>query len=487
VRASAAVGMSCSIRNELAGIDLGDRRSEERIYEVAERLDASPSVNVREACGNQSDTAAAYRLFHSPKVTMEKILAPHRAATLKRAAASQDSLVLIQDTSECDYTPFKSMGGLGPLANKGCRGFFLHHHLLLEEHSGVPLGECGAEILTRPKRRPGVSRQQKAKATRPLPIEEKETRRWMHGVEQAHSVAESVPGRQVTMVGDCGCDIYEVYASQHAHAESPGAGADFVVRLQTDRVIEATAGDAKVSSLVENAPVLGHYEVELKAKVKTRKDAKGSTQKYYRQKRTARLEVRAIQIELHPPERHANRKNLPNVTLGLVVVIEKEPPEGQEPVEWWLWTSLPVGTLEEALRVVRIYSLRWRIEEFHRVLKTGCKVEELHFAHASRVHALLALYMIVAWRILFLRDSSRAHPQAPASEYFTPLELKSACLLQKRALEPEPTLEEAVKLVARIAGYRGLPSDPPPGTQCLWKGLTKLQHCVEMAELLNTS
>jgi hypothetical protein len=432
----------------------------------------------------------AYRVFHSNLVTPEKILAPHRVATVERARESKGSLLLVQDTTEIDYTSHKATRGLGLLSNEPCRGFFLHSQLLLDEKNAVPLGFCSAQIITRldkrpeleiPKEEPAPTGNNKAKKRPPpRPIEEKESMRWLLGYREACALALELPGREVISMADREGDIFDIFAEYQARKHSAEAHAQFIIRVETDRVLE---GKTRLFATAHAAPLLGTYDVPISATVKKIKTAKGSSAKKMREARVAHMEVRVVTLSVPAPKRHF--KKLPAVEMSAVLVSEKAPPEGQTPIEWLLWTSLPVTCLKEALRVVRAYSLRWRIEEFHRVLKSGCKIEELRFADAHSLHNLLALYMIIAWRILSLRDFARAMPLAPSSAFFSPAEWKSTCIMSDRRHEHAPPLGEMLLMVAAFGGYkkRGKKS-PPPGPEVIWRGLIKLQDYAAMGAKL---
>jgi IS4 transposase len=480
--------MPCNIKKELCGLHTGDVRADRRFMHTAGMLCASPDLSVSASCHSASDTVGAYRVFRSDLVTPEKILAPHRVATVERARVCEGSLLLVQDTCEIDYTSHKATRGLGPLSNKPCKGVFLHSQFLIDEESAVPLGFCGAQMRTRPEQRLALEIPQEAPAPTgknkakkrppPRPIEEKESMRWLLGYREACALSEELPGQEVISIADREADIFDIYAEYQALKQRGEAHAQFIIRVETDRVLE---GGTKLFATAYAAALVGTYEVAISATMQKVKTATGSSAKKMRQKRTAHMEVRIVTLNVPPPTRHFN-KELPSVELCAVLVSEKDAPEGQDPIEWLLWTTLPVTTLEEALRVVRAYSLRWRIEEFHRVLKSGCKIEELRFAEAHTIHNLVALYMIIAWRILYLRDSTRATPLAPGSAFFSEVEWKSACFLSDRSLDYAPPLGEMLLMVAAFGGYkkRGKKS-PPPGPEVLWRGLIALDKFVQMA------
>jgi len=467
--------MACNIKLELEGVDLGDARRNRRVVNLAARLAAHPSLSVSGACHGWAESMGAYRLVQNKDVTPEKLLCPHRRATLARAGACGESLLLVQDTTELDYSTYESLRGTGPLSAITRRGFFLHNRLLIAEESGVPLGLCGAEIVTRSDAEHGLGEVRKKK----LPLEAKESMRWMNGYNEACAVAAELPAQEVIMVADRECDIYDIFAKYHDLAKEGAPHAQFVIRAKADRRL---GGGATLFDTALCAPLLGAYDLEVTPQPQLKKTPTGSRHRHQRAGRTAKMEVRAIRVKVPPPTH--SKQERPPVELTVVVAREAHPPEGQEGILWFLVSNLAVDTLEQANRLLRIYALRWRVEEFHRILKTGCRVEALSFVEAGSIQALLALYMVVAWRILYLRDFARATPQTCGSVLFTEQEWKSACIIRKQSLERVPSVGEMMVMVAIFGGYLARKSDPPPGPERLWRGLVALHHYTEMATAL---
>ena len=461
--------MACDIKNEFAGIDLGDRRRDERLLKLAARLAESPSRSVHAACNGWNETVAGYRLLHSEEINMQKLLAAHHEALLQRASECAD-LLLVQDTTELDYSSHKTLSGTGPMSDKSRRGFFLHNRLLIAEEEALVLGVSSAKVWAR-----NDAEQGKAAHRKSLPIEEKESMRWLEGYDEACTLATELPGRKIIMIADRECDIYELYVRWQERPQ-----ADFIVRAARDRALLDVGG-----CLFENlhaAPLLGGFDLEVKRKEQMVK-IKGNRHRQVRESRLAKMEVRATQVHPRPPARKGLK--LPEVELTAVLVAEKDPPEGQEPIEWLLLTTLPVQDFEQAMRIVNAYRQRWVVEEYHRVLKSGCRVEALTLGDSDALLAAVAIYMVIAWRILYLRNLSRRCGELPGVWFFTQAEVRSACLIQKRKSgNGPPTLSELTVMVAKMGGYLARKSDPPPGAEYLWRGLEKLRCYVEMAEAL---
>ena len=475
--------VAANIQNELMHVALGDPRRDQRLLRLASRLAESPSRSIRAACRGWDESMGAYRLLNSGCVEMEQILDSHRQCAIERAQASQGDWLLVQDTTELDFTSHKALEGSGPLSTTSRRGFFLHNRLLIAEDEATVMGVYSAQEWAREDCEHGKAAQRKT-----LPIEEKESLRWLTGYEDACRIATEHPERRVIMVADRECDIYEIFAqSQTAQSLSPAfeanlRRADFVVRASRDRILPK--GD-HLFEVARQAPRLGDFEIEIGSCTRMVK-VKSNRKLRERNARTANVTLRSRKVVLSPPPRPD--RCLEAVELTLVIVREENPPTGQEPIEWILLTTLPVTNFEEAMRVVRIYTQRWLVEEYHFILKSGCRIETLSFQKSAALMATICLYMVVAWRILYLRDFARRNGELPADWFFTPSEIKAATImLRYKSGSSPPSLEELQVMVARLGGYQvRSKNELAPGVQCLWRGLEKLRCCVEMLEALES-
>jgi hypothetical protein len=470
--------MAANIKQELPGIDLGDERRDRRIGWLAARMAASPTESLRAACGGWGEAIAGYRLLHAESVTPEKILAAHQAATLERAGLSQ-RLLFIQDTTELDYTSHKALKGVGRLDAQTRRGFYAHSHLLVDEDSGVAMGLCGSHIWTRDK-------QTKKSKHKQVPFEDKESFRWFEGYLQGCALAAARPDCEVIVTGDRESDIYEIYAERQRRTRAGEPCAHVLVRAGRDRALlreDEAEDEADLFASVRQGRELGTYQVRVTAKDQVRRK-EGSNRITRREGREATLQVRAVRVTLRPTHRKHGGK-LPPVELQAVGVFEINPPADQEPVEWILLTSLPAETFAQATRIILAYVLRWKIEEFHRILKSGCRVEQINLRDKESLLPAVALYFIVAWRILYLRDFRRALPEVSCTTFFSSEEWRAACIVHRRPIGKDPpTLAEMVDMVGKTGGHMGRKKDPPPGPECLWRGLGKLSCYVDMGRAL---
>jgi Transposase Tn5 dimerisation domain/Transposase DNA-binding len=452
------------VHDELAGADFGDERLDQRFSLVLDRLSRKPSLAIPAACGGRAEAVAAYRFFANAKVRPDRVLAPHYRATLARIAA-QPRAFLVQDTTEIDLTrPAEVVGG--PLDGESRRGL-LDHALVAFTPDGAPLGVVAARLWARQAEAAGKGRKQKKKENRKRPLQDKESFRWLEAYRRACAVACACPATEVVCLSDSEGDVYECYAE--ALAAPAAARAHWIIRACQDRNLhEAERG---LFEEVASGPVLLRLEVEVRQR--PAKSGDGRKRKQARQRRVARVTVQAASVLLAAPERPGGRAA--PVRVNCVLVREAAPPQGEPPLEWLLLTDLPVGTAEEALAVVEGYCVRWNIEVYFRVLKGGCRVEELQLEEDRRIEACLALYMIVAWRVLLATRLGRECPEVSCEAVFAPEEWQALYAVSKKEVPASPPpLGEVVKLVAALGGWLGRKGDGPPGPKAMWIGLQRL-------------
>lgn len=446
--------MGEGILAELEGIDLGDERLNKRSKKVLEALASTPQLSINASVEGWGDTLAAYRLFDNSQVTPELILAAHYEAT-KRRVGEQPVVLVVQDTTELDFSahPPKDARCL----NEPYRfGYYDHsHHALTPDK--LHLGLLGSETYNRDAETLGTGRDRKS-----LPIEEKESLRWLTGYRLAADRAREFPGTRVISVADSEADIFDIFAE----AQKEGSAADFVIRGKEDRCTPARqlevgpAAYHKAWDEVAKSPLRMTRVIELPTTPK-------------RAARKAHLEIRAIRLEVKRP--HA-RPDLPNAQLHLVWVKEVKGPGDGTDIEWQLITTLPIESDADLLLVLDYYTARWPVEVYFRTLKTGYKVEDIQLERTHRVLNCLAFYKIIAWRIMYLTFMNRTCPDLPCDALFDESEWKSVwTVVQKEPLPSEPPkLSDFMKLVAYLGGYNNRPKEPPPGTECIWMGLRRM-------------
>lgn len=451
---------------ETRTVDLKDTRINERLKEVISMLAERPTASIPCSSGGHAEMTAAYRLFDNAKVTMNGILQPHADATIRRIAKQQRVLV-VQDTTEIDVTrPARQVRGAGPLAEGTRRGLFLHP-LIAFTTDGTPLGTVGLEQWTRDEKKK-TSRSKKRSVRAAAPFESKESYRWLQSLRRAEEVAKECPDTDIICICDSEADIYEMFAEE--------TSVNWIIRgCQNRALIDEGHEDAHgyIRDAALNQPVIYGTVINVRArKPKIGCDERGRRQA--RKPRKAACDVRSARVTLRPPWRPAPDK-LQSVEVNVVLVREISPPPGEEPVEWLLLTDLPVETEDLTRNVIDLYTARWMIEIYFKVLKSGCKVEKRRFESIDRIRACLAVYMIIAWRTLYVCRLARSTPDISCEAVFEPDEWKPVWRITQQSSPPKkpPSLQEMTCMVAQLGGYIKR-KNSPPGPQTIWIGLQRV-------------
>lgn len=449
------------IEEETSTLEFGDRRLKERCMKVLERLSTSPDKSIPASNKGWSETQAAYRFINNPKVSPNRILSAHKASTLSRI--QQEAVVLIpQDTTEIDLTHRKGMDDLGYLSSKKGHGFYIHPSIAFTPERCC-LGTIDFQLWLR--KEIGSSEKRKKK-----PIEEKETYNWVKGYEAANEIAKLAPNTVVVSIADREGDIYEVLEKQRNEENK----AYWLVRSQHDRIIlneETQQFEQKLRQFIQAAEIAGTMEFEVPAAWVNR----NSKARYLRTKRLVKQEVRFNQITISPPRRPT--KKLAPISIYVVHCKEINPPENEKPLEWYLLSNYPVDSIEKAVTMIDWYLCRWQIEVFFKVLKSGCKVEELQFDSLRNTSNCLALYMIVAWRVLFLMMMGRICPELSCELVFEQTEWQAVYAVVKKKKPPEvpPSIDTMVMMIAQLGGFLARKSDGYPGPKAIWQGIQRMR------------
>jgi hypothetical protein len=436
---------------ELSGIALGDQRLNRRARRVLEKLGEKPTVSIPAACGGWDETRAAYRLFDHDEVTAERVLSPHIACTEARLRA-HPRVLCIQDTTELDYTTKKGIAGLGPLNYESRWGLYLHPTLAVTPDR-VPLGLLDLYSWAREPGRLGEDKDPNR------PLEDKESVRWVDGFARVNALAERLSETRLTYIADREGDIYDLFVE----APCPDQGADWLVRVQhSERLL---SDGRKLRAALEAAPVLTEIRFDRPA-------AKG------RKARSIHQQLKVVRVTLKAPARPD--RTLIDVTVTALLATEPNPPAGEDALEWVLLTNLPVETPEQASEKLLWYLCRWQVEIYFKVLKSGCRIEELQLETRERLEPALAFYMIIAWRVLYLTMLGRECPEMPCDTVFADEEWKAAYLVTQRKPPPEqpPSLDTMVRMVASLGGFLNRKSDGFPGPKTLWIGLQRIPDFV---------
>lgn len=442
------------------------RRCGELVRHIGDRMGES----IPYACEDWAGTKAAYRFLANDRVEEAEILSGHFAATRQRYAASSGPILLIQDTTEFAY--FRRDPGqvgftkainsgkdkAGRTRHHAVCGILMHSSLAVTT-DGLPLGLSAVKFWTRKKFKGTAQLKKRVNLTR-MPIEKKESVRWLDNLRQSIALL-GAPGRCIH-VGDRESDIYELYCL------TQDLGAHFLVRACVDRL--AGDGDHTIATEMEEQAVKGLHHIVVR-------DAKGETVK-------VALEIKFKRVNVLPPI--GKQKRYPPLTLTIIHATECNAPNGRKPIEWKLTTDLAVRTSAEAIEKIDWYAMRWKIEVFHKILKSGCKAEESKLRTAERLANLMAVFCILSWRVLWLTMLNRTAPDAPPEVALTRTEIRLLDQLigdaGNRRCSPG-TLSFYLTKLARLGGYLARTGDPPPGNVVIWRGLSRLTDIELGAEI----
>ncbi len=465
-----------------ADCQLGDKRLNQRAKEIGQALAQRFSQALSMVFPEENPLKRAYEFFANPKAQFDKLTQPHHQNTAQEVT-TMSVVLMVGDTTYLDYKGIKAKReGYGPTGNGG-NGLILHSSLAVEPEQGQPLGLLWEKLWHREHKvkppaneTPEQKKARKAaqrKANRERPFEQKESYRWVEALiavqKQCQAVEEQlkqakeqltepdlVIGTQTRIIHvfDREGDIAEVF-EQIRQMERTGV----VVRAAHDRSLKAA--NSHLWEYMSAQPVQFTQDVELPATTK-------------REARTAKLDVRFAQVQLRSPRRLSNQDAL---AVYAVYAVETEPPEGEVAVSWMLLTTESVTTATEATTILRWYTYRWHVEEYHKILKSGCKAESYRLA-ATSMAALLGFLTVIAAELLRVTYLHRTRPQEPAVKVLSLVQLD---VLKARSskLPKLLTVAWAVEAVARLGGYLEHRRKTPIGIQVLWRGWMKLESLCE--------
>ena len=452
------------VEKEFKTLELQSSRLLRRFFVTMSTLSDQPDKSVLTASGGRGQAKAVYRMLANGKYTDDAVMSAHHDAIQTRydeirAERGEVELLAVQDTMSVNYEGHKKTTDLGYTGND-TRGLSVHSCMLIDD-VGVPLGVLAQDAYSRSE--------PKAKGThfekRSRPIEEKESYRWLKTMEDAAKAAPR--GAKIIHVADREGDIYELYALATRTDQS------FVIRAIHDRndntnehIITKLYGSEAIAQITVTVPE--NHAMKQK-------------------ERKASLSVRYGEFHIKRPQTVSKGTAPEFLSVNLVSVREETPPEGIEPIEWLLMTNLAIRNVDDVIHVVDIYRKRWKIERFHYLLKSGCGIEQLQQRTVEGLTSMLLLYSIIAIQIMALAFLARTAPDSPASLLFDESEIvilwKAAN--QTKSLPTEIiTIAKAAKLVAKLGGFAGAPSDGHPGLKVIWQGLSKLYTLCTYAAFL---
>ena len=459
-QAPVATGAGDWLDQESAGCKFKDLRLARRFRNLLEQVCDGVGGSIPLACQDWANTKAAYRFLSNGRVNEADILSGHFQATGERFANSAGFVFVLHDTTEFSFQredreaigiTFSVNSGrdkAGRLRSHTVCGVLMHSSLAVTAE-GLPLGLSAIKFWTRKKFKGTAALKKKIHPTR-IPIEKKESIRWLENLEQS-SATLGDPARCVH-VGDRESDIYELFCLAQK------VGTHFLVRTCVDRL----AGDGKhtVADEMKRTRISGPHRLEVR-------DADGKPD-------VAILEIKYKRVRLLPPI--GKQKRYPPLEATVIYAYEQGQPKNRKRIDWKLITDLQVQSFREAVEKLQWYSLRWKIELFHKILKSGCKAEDSKLRTAERLVNLISIFCIVSWRIFWMTMLNRTAPAAPPNVALTETEMRLLDhLVPDRRPPPEPkSLSAYIIKIARLGGYLARASDPAPGNIVMWRGLSRL-------------
>jgi len=449
-------------QRHFGAVKLRDRRRTRRAVQIAARMMGNPAASLPTQMRTASALKAAYRLLAQKDASYQALLTPHWEQT-RQAARQEPQVLLIQDTTQLDYTHHPTTEGLGPVGDGHGRGLHLHTALAVVPAPRQVLGIAYQEPFLRQPAPAG----QDSKSRRRRP---RESQVWTRAVR---AIGPPPAGGQWMHVGDAYADIYEFMVACRQEK------CHFLIRVAQDRRIQDETC-ARLFALIAALPAQGTGTLDLPARApRTKRIIEVSASKK-RPARQAQVQISFGATTILPPAGSSFAEPLP---VWVVRVWELDPPpEVPEPVDWRLLTSLPITTLDAAWELTPWYKCRWLAEDYHQCLKTGCSIEKRQLQEGERLIRLLGFLAPVAVRLLQLRELARLAPERLATEAL-PRDLVH--LVATLAEVPPATLTVARfwRAVAGLGGYLGRRRDGPPGWKTLWRGWLYVQTLLEGVHL----
>ncbi|HYM61719.1 MAG TPA: IS4 family transposase [Thermoanaerobaculia bacterium] len=444
---------------ELAGCSLADERLTKRLRKLVAQIGSAVGQSIPLVCEDWANTKAAYRFLSNERVNESDILAGHFQSTHERTVATDGPVLVLHDTTEFSYQREDVDAiGITKSVNSGrdkegrvrahtvC-GILMHSSLAVTTE-GLPLGLAAVKFWTRKKFKGTAALKKKINPTR-VPIEKKESIRWLENVEQSTALLGD-PGRCVH-VADREGDIYELFCVAQE------AGTHFLIRTCVDRL--AGDGDHTIADEIDEVAIKGLHRIDVR-------DDKGDPDE-------AVLEIRYRTIRVLPPI--GKQKRYPALTLTVIHAEERGTPKHRKKIEWKLITDLPIASRTDVIEKLEWYALRWKIEVFHKILKSGCKAEESKLRTAQRLTNLVSIFCILSWRIFWMTMLNRSAPEALPTLALTEIEIAVLDRLVNDKRQPKrKTLSHYLIKIARLGGYLARANDPPPGNTVMWRGLSRL-------------
>ena len=436
---------------------LGDKRRTNRLLKVASNTLATPEGLIPEQNVEWADVKAAYRFFDNKEVTFERVAHQHWQQTRQ---TKPGRYLLIGDTTDVDHFSHKATTGLGILGDGVGRGMQLHNCLMFNSDEKQIVGSAGALIYYRKRKPKNETRTQRLARVR-------ESHVWGTLVDQ---VGEAPKGSQWIHVWDRGGDNFE--AMCHVRL----SGNDWIIRASrlNRSVIREDGRVMALSKAITDTRKLGSYELNLRSR-------EGVAA------RTAKIELSVVRVVYPPPKLHSKwvkQCGIKELAMNVTVVQEIDAPQGVQPIRWVLLTSLPVNTFEDAWQVVEDYENRWMVEEYHKVIKSGCSIEKHALRTSERLEPLIGLISVIGTRLFQLKLIGRNQPEAKAATHVPASWVKCLKLARPKSKIAGMSVYEFFRDLAKLGGFLGRKGDGEPGWQTIWRGFRKLQSLLDGMRLV---
>ena len=484
------------VSQEFSSIHFGDTRLDKRLKTCVSAL-AKIGDSTPDSCLGDGELKGMYRFVNNKKVSFEQVLEEHQKSTIKRCKEFE-CVFLASDTTDVELTkPQTVIDGVGPIGQgKNQKGFFFHPSYAISD-GGVPLGIVEHEIWTRnpPSE---MTPEEKNAHRKQACLAEKESRRWLEIQQSNEQLARSLPDTHFIMVADSEADMGDLFCEC---ADFP-SNFDVIIRGCKNRsLVDAKSIDqspegqpleniSKLDEALSLSPVRFTQTIDVKAREESAHHKYTKKKVVRNQKRSSRkavLSIRTIQVTLYGTRRPGGG-HLPASEINVVEAREENPPEGEEPIRWVLFTTLPVNTRAQVEKVIGGYQKRWLIEVYFKTLKSGMKIEDMKYQTLKRYLAAFAMLAIVGWRVEYLKMAARADGDSPCDKYFDAQQwvaIVTFTTKQKPDLTSPPTTKEFVLMVAKLGGYINKKKQGPPGAKTLWRGLKRADAIVQAFQVFN--
>jgi len=445
------------VQEQFGDAHLSDPRRTKRLCQIASNLLDAPERSLPQQNPQWSDLKAAYRFFDCPAVTLNAVCDPHWQQTRQ---TKPGRYLLISDTTDIAQKNRPSTKGMGILGNGLGRGLQLHSCLVYDSSDQQIVGTAGAIVQYRKRVPKNETSAQSKKRTR-------ESDLWGDLVRQVGSPPE---GSQWIHVFDRGGDYFEAMC----HIQL--SGCDFVIRASklSRNIIGADGEKATLLQAIEGATHLGDYELCLRSRVGVKA-------------RTAQLKVSCVRIEMPLPRHHtpwAKQCGIGSIAMNVVIVQEVGKAKGAKPIRWVLLTSLKVKSLADAWQVITDYENRWLIEEYHKVIKTGCSVESHALRTSDRLEPMIGMISVIGIRLFQLKLLGRNDRTGRAQNHVPSTWLRGLKLLRPRLALSNLTVYQFFRELAKLGGFLGRTHDGEPGWQTIWRGHQKLKALLDAEQVL---